>query len=459
MACWLSGSTVEEIAEAFSALLQRYGGFFRTRTRDNAPVARRYLQGLAQAEDCRFAGMAGVVEDGCAQQFQHFISNSPWEHASVIAQIGRDADALLGGTSDSSLIIDESGFAKQGDRSVGVARQWSGRLGKVDNCQVAVFGVLSDGRRHVPVDARLYLPKRWIEDPPRCDRAGVPPEACRLVTKAEHALDIVRQARARGLRFGWVSVDAGYGKDPAFLRALDDAREVFVADVQKNQRVWPQAPQLHVPPAVSVRGRPPQKRQAATAAVTVEDLVKSFGSADWERHVLRDSTRGPLRVDLAHRRVWVWDGDEAVPRCWHLVVRREVGSPKTIKYSLSNAPAETSLLRLGQMQGQRYWVERTFEDAKGQCGLADYQALGWRAWHHHVSMVMLAMLFIAEQRAAHQEGLDLLSPRDIVEMLKESLPRKPDGKDALIARINQRHARRRGAIEARFRGQAKPAPS
>ena len=175
--------------------------------------------------------------------------------------------------------------------------------------------------------------------------------------------------------------------------------------------------------------------------------------------MLRDSTRGPLRVDLAHRRVWVWDGDEAAPRCWHLVVRREVGSPKTIKYSLSNAPAETVLLRLGQMQGQRYWVERTFEDAKGQCGLADYQALGWRAWHHHVTMVMLAMLFIAEQRAEHQEGLALLSPRDIVEMLKETLPRKPEGKEALIARINQRHARRRGAIEARFRGQTKPAPS
>ena len=101
------------------------------------------------------------------------------------------------------------------------------------------------------------------------------------------------------------------------------------------------------------------------------------------------------RTSLARRRVWVWDGEEAAARCWHLVVRREVGSPKTIKYSLCNAPAETPLLQLGQVQGQRYWVERTFEDAKGQWGLADYQAVGWRAWHNHVSMVMLAMLFIA----------------------------------------------------------------
>src|SRR4051812_49910779 len=154
-----------------------------------------------------------------------------------------------------------------------------------------------------------------------------------------------------------------------------------------------------------------------------------------------------------------WDGEEAAARCWHLVVRREVGAPKRIKYSLSNAPAETSLECLAQMQGQRYWVERAFEDAKGECGLADYQVLGWRAWHHHVTMVMLAMLFIAEQRVAHQLGLALLTPRDIVEMLKETLPRKPQGREALVAQINQRHARRRSAIQSRYRSQRRPAPT
>ena len=174
---------------------------------------------------------------------------------------------------------------------------------------------------------------------------------------------------------------------------------------------------------------------------------------------LRDSTRGALRVELAHRRVWVWDGEEDAPRRWQLSVRREVKSEKTIKYTLSNAPADTPILRLGQMQGHRYWVERAFEDAKGECGLADYQALGWRSWHHHVTMVMLAMLFVAEQRVAHQPGLALLTPRDIVEMLKETLPRKPEGKDALVARINQRHERRRGAIASRFRTQRREAAS
>ena len=142
-----------------------------------------------------------------------------------------------------------------------------------------------------------------------------------------------------------------------------------------------------------------------------------------------------------------------------MIVRREAGSQTTIKYTLSNAPVDTTLQFLAEMQGQRYWVERVFEDAKGQCGLADYQAVGWRAWHHHVTMVMLAMLFIAEQRAAHQPGIELLTPRDIVEMLKETLPRKPEGKEALVARINERHQRRRSAIESRIRTQRRPASS
>jgi hypothetical protein len=179
-------------------------------------------------------------------------------------------------------------------------------------------------------------------------------------------------------------------------------------------------------PVAKAKGRPPNRQRASSDGVTVESLVAGFGANDWTRCTLRDSTRGPLQVDVAHRRrVWVWDGEEATARCWHLIVRREVGAPQKLKYSLSNAPADTPLARLGQMQGERYWVERVFEDGKGECGLADYQALGWRAWHHHVAMVMLAMLFIAEQRVAHQPGLALLTPRDIVEMLKETLPHKP----------------------------------
>ena len=114
----------------------------------------------------------------------------------MVAQIAADADRLLGGKATSCLLIDESSFPKQGDRSVGVARQWTGRLGKVDNCQVAVFGVLSDGGRHTPIDIQLDLPKCWLDDPTRCDKADIPRAARVFTSKSEHAPDIVRQARA-----------------------------------------------------------------------------------------------------------------------------------------------------------------------------------------------------------------------------------------------------------------------
>ncbi len=378
----------------------------------------RYLQGLTQADTANFETMASVVEGGCPQQFQHFISNSPWDHRPVIAQIGQDADQLMGENPDTCLIIDETNFIKQGDRSVGVARQWCGRLGKVDNCQVAVFGILSDGQRHAPIDMRLYLPKEWIEDKRRCDEAGVPEDARTLTSKCQHALAMVRAARQRGYRFGWCGFDGGYGKDPAFLRALDDDGEIFVADVHSHQRIWIEDPRLHIPQAAGRRGPAPKKLKAAVSSIKVKNYIKGLAPQDWTRVTLRDSTRGPLQVEIFTRRVFVWDGTESKARCWHLIVRREVGSPATIKYSLCNADPQTPLLRLAQMQGRRYWVERVFQDAKGHCGLADYQVLGWKAWHHHVTMVMLAMLFIAEQRDVGNPELLLLSPRDIVEILR-----------------------------------------
>jgi SRSO17 transposase len=127
--------------------------------------------------------------------------HSPWDHEAVLGRLAGDADRLVGGKPDSFLILDETSFIKQGKRSVGVARQWSGRLGKVDNCQVAVFAVLSDGQHNVPIDVRLYLPSKWVEDAARCERAGVPPAARQLQSKREHALEMVRAARAGGVQF------------------------------------------------------------------------------------------------------------------------------------------------------------------------------------------------------------------------------------------------------------------
>ena len=210
----------------------------------------------------------------------------------------------------SALILDESSFPKQGDGSVAVARQWTGRLGKIDNCQVAVFGVLTDDEHHTPIDMRLYLPERWIKDPARCERAGIPEASRQKTSKSEHALDIVRRARARGIGLAWVGVDGGYGKEPGFLRGLEDANEVFVANVHRNQHVWTEEPGLHVPAPSRAAGARRKAQKPATTSITVEKLAKGIPPQDWTRCILRDCTRGELRVDIATRRIWAWDGKE-----------------------------------------------------------------------------------------------------------------------------------------------------
>ena len=147
-------------------------------------------------------------------------------------QVALEADALLGGMSESALLIDESGITKKGNKSVGVARQWNGRIGKVDNCQVGVYAALSRGSRSTLIDTRLYLPSSWVEDKARCAVAGVPNQSRRVKSKPGLALEMVRYNRRLGVRFSWVGMDGLYGNDPVLLRSLEGDGEIFVVRTQ-----------------------------------------------------------------------------------------------------------------------------------------------------------------------------------------------------------------------------------
>lgn len=399
--------------------------------------------------------MAETVPGSDHQELHHFLTNSPWDHQGVMDHVGRDADALLGGDADSCLVLDESSFEKKGAHSVGVARQWCGRLGKTENCQVAVFASLCKGNRHTLIDTRLYLPAEWVKDKKRSEKAGIPDSEMVLRSKSELGLAIVSHARENGIRFAWVGVDGGYGKEPKFLRALDAAGEIFVADVHKSQMVHMDDPEPHRPARKSGRGRGPSRLQAKTVAIRVDKWLAQQPTDAWQTVTLRDGDRGELRVEALTRRLWLWDGIEEKAHCWHLVVRREIGSPETVKYSLSNAPAGTPLPRLAFMQGQRFWVERSFQDGKSECGLADYQVRRWSAWHHHMAMVMIAMLFMLEERILHQEEKPLLSCNDIVYLLKNHLPRQAIDENELIEQVAMRHRQRQAVIDSNRRKQMK----
>jgi SRSO17 transposase len=373
---------------------------------------------------------------------QYFLSDSDWDWYPINDQIAQDADKILGGHDDSALYVDETGIPKKGKMSVGVARQWCGQLGKTDNCQVGVFATLGRDRFSTPIDFRLYLPKEWTEDKERCRKAKVPAENMQLRGKDELALDMVLDARKRGIRFNWVGCDGFYGDKPEFLRGLANNGEIFMADLHKDQRVYIEDPKPIIPESTSSRGRNPSTLKAQTEAIRVDKWSESKPEEAWKRIEVRKTTKGNLFVDILHQQVWLWDGKEAEARRWHLIIRREVDSPKKKKYSLSNASDNTSVERLAYMQAQRYWVERPFQDAKNQCGMGEYQARGWPAWHHHMTMVMLAMLFMLEQRLLHQENIPLLSCQDIVNVLKLTLPRRDITEVEIIRQLEVRHKKR-----------------
>jgi SRSO17 transposase len=254
----------------------RFSAHFQGRTRSVVGATGEYLKGLMQAERKNMEPMEEPVKDGDEQRLQHMLTNLAWGHRAGLDQVAMEADARLGGSPESGLLIDESGVAKKGAHSVGVARQCRGRLGKVDNCQVGVFAALGGGHLAAVTALRLFLPEDWACDELRCEAAGIPAEHRQTKSKTALAVEMVRHQRALGVRFAWVGVDGGYGKKPEFPRALKDLGEPFVADVHKNRRISLCDPEPRVP--ASGRGRPPSRLRANSPA---EWMAQEREEAAW----------------------------------------------------------------------------------------------------------------------------------------------------------------------------------
>jgi SRSO17 transposase len=441
------------MGQRFLAFCGRFGGHFRQRTRTVETAAQQYVQGLIQAETKNMERMEEVVPATDHQVLHHMLSESAWSERAVLDQIAQEASQRLGNDEDTSLTIDESGVPKKGRHSVGVARQWCGQIGKVDNCQVGVFAALSRGSDATLIDARLFLPKSWTDDDDRCQAAGIPKAQRDFQRKTDLALAMIRHARQQGIGFAWVGFDGFYGSDPGLLRTLDDEGEIFVGDVHKDQHIYLTDPEPVVPLLTTSRGRPPSVLQTQTPAFRVDDWAQQQPPSAWQPVTLRKGAKGTLEVDILHRRVWVWDGREAQARLWHLIVRRERATPTEIKYSLSNAPAETPASRLAFMQGQRYWVERALQTGKQDVGLGDYQVRSWRGWHHHMALVIMAMLFQLEERLLHRPTHPLLSGRDIRALLNQFLPRRDTTLEEVLRQMEVRHRKRQAVIDSAYRKQ------
>lgn len=394
--------------------------------------------------------MAETVCGSRYQRLHHMLSESAWERGGVRRQLIADANAHFGHAC--ALVIDESAFAKKGDMSAGVARQWNGRLGKTDNSQVGVFAAVTRDRVAAVVEGDLYVPEEWFADPVRCEAAGIP-EGLGFRTKGEMALAMIYRLRREGLRFAYTVFDAGYGHLPWLLRALDDERETFLAEVHSDQAIYLSDPAPAVPGRQSVKGKAPSRLQTQAAAITVAAWAAAQPPSRWRRLSVRAGEKGAVAADYLKLRVWLWDGTEQRARWWHLLVRREIDGSK-LKFCLCNAKPEASLRRLTEMQAARHFVERAFEDAKGACGMADYQVRGFVAWHHHMALVMVALMFLAKERLANRETAELLSCNDLIEIMRHKLPTRIETDDDLVTMIEDRHRRRRAAMHHAYRKRA-----
>lgn len=442
-------SALEHLESHFAA----YSACFASATRSVDEPALLYVRGLFQSRRANMEQMAEVVAESRYQRLHHMLSESAWDRRGVYRQLVRDANAHFGRGGPCAFVIDESGFGKKGEMSAGVARQWNGRLGKTDNCQVGVFGAITREGVAALIDEELYLPEQWTQDPARCEQAGIPEAAREFRTKGQIAFEMVLRARRAGLQFAYSVLDGGYGHLPWLLRDLDAEGEIFLAEVHSDQAIYLDDPAPSVPKKGSSKGKSPRRHTSELKSETVAAWAARQPASAWRRLALREGEKGVLMAEYLSAQVFVWDGQADRARLWHLLVRRELDGSK-LKFCVSNAKPKASLRQLATMQASRHFVERAFEDAKSHCGMADYQVRGWNGWHHHMSLVAIALMFLAKERLANRETAKLLSCRDVVDMLRHRLPSKIDSEDDLVTSIVERHERRRQAMDSAYRRQA-----
>lgn len=386
-----------QVAEAFRAFCRRYAPLFGTWASQDR--GEQYLRGLliGGAERRNAENLAEQVAGATPRALQQFLTDAPWSAERVIDRLQEDVATLLE-EPDAVFIVDETGFAKQGTHSVGVARQYSGTLGKVGNCQVGVFLGYASRHGQALVDGRLYLPDAWTGDRPRCAAARVP-AAVGFRTKPELALDLLRAARARGhLGARWVAGDAVYGGNPAFRDEVAADGFWSVLEVPRTTLVRPVRPL-----AAPLESRRPggwRPRPDLGPATTVLELAEALPPDGWHVLTLGDGAQGP-RVHRFARQAALEVRDGVTGGAVTVLCRRDLDG-SDLKLYLTTAPARIPLLVLARVAAARWTVETGFQEAKGHVGLDEYEVRTWPGWHHHVTLALLAGLFLLTRR--HQWG-------------------------------------------------------
>ncbi len=419
------------------------------KTRSCLSKALTYLSGLFITERNK-RNIERMVESNGAnyQSQQHFITDSPWSAAEAMKVVAKKTNIQLGSVEDQVLSFDESSFAKAGEKSVGVSRQYNGNLGKVENSQTGVYASLSKGTEVCLINAKLYLPHEWIDAPKRCKEAGIPDSAIVYKTKPELAIEMLDEIIANGIEFGWITADGLYGQSYNFCKAIDERELDFIVDVHKDQHVYLEKPELRIPERKSKRGRPSTKKVADQEAVEVQAYKQTLTKDDYTQIKVRKGTKGWIKVMAHKRQVWVWDHEEDQSRARTLIITK--GSD--VKYRLSNVThQQVGLKELVNKGSQRHFIEKAFGDGKGELGLADYQIRKYTAWYHHQALVMMAMNYILTIKMKYKSSLPLLSVRDVRMQIIEELKNQGVFIEKEIKQMLLRHKQRYSDIQRFYR--------
>ena len=365
---------LKEFAEPFLDWLLR---------REQREHARTYLVGLVSDVKRKNTESIAYLQDQERDRLQAFLGESPWEHQPLLDELAIQVGQELG-EPDGVLVFDPSGFHKSGRDSVGVARQWCGRLGKVDNCQVAVYLGYVAREEHALVNVRLYLPKEWAVDKQRRRKCGVP-GTVRFRTRHELALQMLDDQGAL-LPHGWIAGDDEMGRSTWFRAQLAARKERYLLDVPSNTTI------RDLRANVPAGSRKPHFQQARRWA---ENLPREA----WTRIVVRDAHRGPLVVEAALTRVQAKTEGRRVGPEETLVVLRVPDDEGALKYDyhLSNAKEDTPLAEFARVATAEHRIEECIQRGKGQAGLADYEVRSWVGWHHHQTLSLIATWLLVQE--------------------------------------------------------------
>lgn len=409
-----------------------------------------YIKGLMVCPERKsIEPIALTVGHGDVSGLQKFIGAGPWLHDDVMTEAqALFADELVPAAAGTRVgvvgVIDESAFTKKGTHSAGVARQHNGRLGKEDNCQVGVFLVGVTPAGSALLDHRLFLPESWCGATPeakdRRNKAHIPQDQ-EFRTKPQIATELVRGVAVLGqVQLDWIVADEEYGRAGHFLDELESLEQRYVVEVPVTTAVWTADPAECIP-EYSGRGRKPTA-PARDAVRTVAALAAELPPSAWQALRVREGAIGPLVFEFAAVRVWAMRHRKPGPPVW-LLIRRSLEEEPEIKYYISNADAETPLATLALVACTRCQVEEFFEDCKGYLGMAEYETRSWVGWHHHMTLVALAHLFVTLVRRRLQRNVPELTLDRTVRLLEAAME-EPELRLARAIALVDYHVRRNG---------------